>query len=94
MRVMFRLLAGLVFFLWLVNIASAENTQRSLQKIIASGELRVGTSLFPLWVMRAKDGRLIGSEIDMANRLAKDIKLKPILSLYEFNKLISALENN
>jgi polar amino acid transport system substrate-binding protein len=52
----------------------------------------VGVSIFPPWVMRAKDGQLIGSEIDMARRLAADMGIAPDIGLYEWQQLIPALE--
>jgi polar amino acid transport system substrate-binding protein len=69
-----------------------EKHQRDFKRIVSSGELRVGVSLFPPWVMRAKDGQLIGSEIDMANRLASDMGVKPVIALYDWEQLIAALE--
>ncbi len=73
----------------ITNPVSAE--QRSFQQILDSGSLRVGVSIFPPWVMRAKDGDLVGSEIDMARRLAADMGVTPELGLYEWQQLIPAL---
>lgn len=74
-------------------VAHAEPTAiRSFSKIIDSGELRIGVSIFPPWVLRAKDGQLVGSEIDMARRLAADMGLRAELGLYEWDQLIPALE--
>ncbi|WP_101758581.1 transporter substrate-binding domain-containing protein [Oceanicoccus sp. KOV_DT_Chl] len=86
----FTLLFSLLLTSFSVNAAQPSN--RDFSKIIASGELRVGVSIFPPWVMRAKDGELIGSEIDMARRLAADMGLRPELGLYEWEQLIPALE--
>lgn len=72
--------------------AVAQTPPRDFQQILASGELRIGVALFSPWVMRAKDGQLIGSEVDMARRLAADMKLTPQLSVYEWQQLIPALE--
>ncbi len=82
----------LVSLMVLSQLAVAEKPQRNFQAILDSGELRVGVSLFPPWVMRAKDGQLIGSEIDMARRLAADMSVSPQFGLYEWKKLIPALE--
>jgi polar amino acid transport system substrate-binding protein len=73
-------------------VGASEKPSRNFQAIVDSGELRVGVAIFPPWVMRAKDGQLIGSEIDMAHRLAKDMGLSAQLAEYEFNQLIPALE--
>lgn len=72
---------------------AVEKHQRDFKQILKSGELRVGVSLYPPWVMRAKDGQLIGSEIDMANRLAADMGIKPVIGLYEWEQLIPVLES-
>lgn len=73
--------------------AAEQQSVRSFQQIRDSGELRVGTTIFPPWVMRAKNGDLMGSEIDMAKKLSKDMGLKLKLSLYEWDQLIPALES-
>lgn len=44
----------------------------NLDKINERGTLRVGMSTFVPWAMRNKQGDLIGFEIDVAKRLAKD----------------------
>ncbi|WED24529.1 transporter substrate-binding domain-containing protein [Vibrio sp. JC009] len=54
--------------LTLPTIAATPN----LDKINERGTLRVGMSTFVPWAMRNKQGELIGFEIDVAKRLAKD----------------------
>jgi len=44
----------------------------NIDKINDRGTLRVGMSTFVPWAMRNKQGELIGFEIDVAKRLAKD----------------------
>lgn len=73
-------------------LASAE-APRTFDQIINSGSLRIGVSVFPPWVMRGKDGQLIGAEIDMGRRLAADMGLKPEFGEYEWKQLIPALNN-
>ena len=92
MRLMIK--SCLVFALLVCSVAlqAAEQPIRSFQKILDSGELRVGVALFPPWVMRSKNGDLIGSEADIANKLARDMELKPKYSVYQWNELIPALE--
>ena len=52
-------------------------TQEStLEKILKRGSLRVGMSTFVPWAMKDKTGKLIGFEIDVATRLAKDMGVK------------------
>jgi len=51
---------------------SAQANSKNLDKINERGTLRVGMSTFVPWAMRNKQGELIGFEIDVAKRLAKD----------------------
>ncbi|MCR8923779.1 transporter substrate-binding domain-containing protein [Dasania sp. GY-MA-18] len=64
----------------------------SWQQIIAQGELRVGLSLATPWVMKGKDGSLIGSEPDIASRLAQDMGLKLKLVELPWEQLVPALK--
>ncbi|MGF1692203.1 transporter substrate-binding domain-containing protein [Photobacterium kagoshimensis] len=48
----------------------------TLVEIKERGTLRVGLSTFVPWAMRDKQGELIGFEVDVARRLAKDAGLK------------------
>ena len=70
----------------------ADNALRTFEDIIESKELRVGTSLFTPWAMRGKDGSLIGSEVDIAHRLAADMGLTAKLSVYDWDQLIEVLQ--
>lgn len=78
----------LVFF---AAMATAGDGQRHFQQIIKSGELRIGVSLYPPWVMRSKAGELIGSEVDMGRRLAADMGVDASFGEYEWQQLIPAL---
>lgn len=44
-----------------------------LEEILKRGVIRVGMSTFVPWAMKDKEGNLIGFEVDVANRLAKDM---------------------
>ena len=44
-----------------------------LEQILKRGVIRVGMSTFVPWAMSNKEGKLIGFEVDVANRLAKDM---------------------
>lgn len=70
----------------------ADAPLNTIPSIIASGELKVGVSIFHPWVMQAKSGDFIGSEIDMANRLAKDMGLSAKFTVYDWKDLVTALE--
>ncbi len=65
---------------------------RGFQQIIDSGQIRVGVALFEPWVMRGKNNRLIGSEPDIARRLADDMGVQAEFRVYDWEKLIPALE--
>ena len=47
-----------------------------LEQVLKRGILRVGMSTFVPWAMQDKTGKLIGFEIDVATRVAKDMGVK------------------
>ncbi|MDC5805852.1 transporter substrate-binding domain-containing protein [Vibrio europaeus] len=55
-----------------ISLPSLASETPNLDKINERGTLRVGMSTFVPWAMRDKQGELIGFEIDVAKRLAKD----------------------
>jgi polar amino acid transport system substrate-binding protein len=64
-----------------------------LEKILKSGELKVGTSgSQPPFTMKAKDGSLIGYEIELARLLTDALNLKLKLVEKPFADLLPALE--
>lgn len=60
-----------IVFAFLLSLTVQANTP-NLDQIDQRGTLRVGMSTFVPWAMRDKQGELIGFEIDVAKRLAKD----------------------
>jgi len=62
-----------------------------LDSIQKSGEIKVGVSILPPWVMLDKKGELIGFEIDIAKQLAKDIGVKAVFKQYQWKQMIPAL---
>lgn len=56
--------------------ATSSDSTPNLDKIQERGTLKVGLSTFVPWAMRDKQGELIGFEVDVAKRLAKDSGLK------------------
>jgi polar amino acid transport system substrate-binding protein len=66
---------------------------RSLQEVRNHGTLRVGVALAAPWAMRDADGALTGFEIDVANKLAADMRVRAQIVVYEFDDLIPALES-
>lgn len=67
---------------------------RTMQQIRNEGTLRVGVALATPWALRNSERELEGFEIDVANRLAADIGVEPIIIVYEFAELVPALESN
>ncbi len=63
----------------------------TLKNILDSGTLRVGVSLFTPWTMKNEAGQLSGFEIDVANKLADDIGVKPKFNIYQWDQIIAAL---
>ena len=62
-----------------------------LETIKKRGKLRAGVSSFVPWVMRAKDGGLIGFEIDVAKKIAKDMDVDIEFVPTAFSGIIAAL---
>jgi polar amino acid transport system substrate-binding protein len=76
------LVTVLVMSTALAGAAAAGKIQRDLtaestiENALKRGVLRVGMSTFVPWAMKDKTGKLIGFEIDVANRLAQDTGVK------------------
>ncbi len=71
--------------------ASAGNRPGTLQSVLQKGTLRVGVSLFTPWTLKTADGELAGFEIDVAKQLAKDLGVKPVFHVLDWEKMIPAL---
>lgn len=67
---------------------AAEST---IEQVIKRGVLRVGMSTFVPWAMKDKTGKLIGFEIDVAERLAKDMGVKIEFVPTQWSGIIPAL---
>ena len=82
------LLLGALLALGLANTATA----RTLEEVLQTGALRVGVSLFTPWTMEDASEELIGFEVDVARKLAADLEVTPVLKVYTWDNLITALE--
>ncbi len=51
-------------------------SQSTIEQVLQRGVLRVGMSTFVPWAMKDKQGNLVGFEIDVARRLARDMGVK------------------
>ena len=77
--------------------ASAQSVSKDLAadsvlvQIQKRGKLRAGVSSFIPWVMRSKDGGLIGFEIDIATKVAKDMDVEIEFVPTAFSGVIAAL---
>ena len=91
------LTAFVVLVLALPWSASAENLRQELVKestletVLARGVLRVGMDIFQPWAMKDKSGDLIGFEIDVATRLAKDLGVEVEFVPTKWSGIIPAL---
>ena len=65
--------------------------ESALEQVLRRGALRVGMSTFVPWAMRNKTGRLIGFEIDLATRLARDMGVKVEFVPTKWDGIIPAL---
>ncbi|MDD9304499.1 MAG: transporter substrate-binding domain-containing protein [Desulfobacter sp.] len=88
---------GFIFLMLAVSTALAGQTGTALsnesiiEKIQKQGVLRVGMSTFVPWAMKDKKGKLIGFEIDVAEKLAKDMGVKIELVPTAWSGIIPAL---
>jgi polar amino acid transport system substrate-binding protein len=70
------------------------STVDMLAEIKKSGKLRVGVAEIVPWTMHDKDGKLVGFEIDVARKLARDMGVEVEFHPDEFRYLIPDLEAN
>jgi polar amino acid transport system substrate-binding protein len=87
-----------VFLLFsMSNTLQAESLQQklanesTLEQVLKRGVLRVGLSTFVPWAMKDKSGKLIGFEVDVARRLAKDMGVKIEFVPTKWSGIIPAL---
>jgi len=77
-RTLVSLMAGMMLF-GMTGAARAQDTGANLASesvieiIKERGALRIGLDFFVPWAMRAKNGELVGFEIDVATRVAEDM---------------------
>jgi polar amino acid transport system substrate-binding protein len=69
-------LAVLLIAIGTISIPEIQAEVSTLEKIQKRGAIKVGMSTFVPWAMKDKTGTLIGFEIDVATRLAKDMNVK------------------
>jgi polar amino acid transport system substrate-binding protein len=89
LRSLFLLIITFAFSQTLYANSAGNDIFYSIQK---KGEIKVGVSILPPWVMKDKKGELIGFEIDIAKQLAKDMGVKVKFKEYQWSKMIPALK--
>ncbi len=67
------------------------SSESTLSGILERGVIRVGNSTFAPWVMKDKTGKLVGFEIDVATRLAKDMGVSVQFVPTQWEGIIPAL---
>ncbi|MCP4116406.1 MAG: transporter substrate-binding domain-containing protein [Desulfobacteraceae bacterium] len=67
------------------------NPDSMVEQVLKRGVLRVGMSTFVPWAMKDKTGKLMGFEIDVATRLAKDMGVKVQFIPTKWSGIIPAL---
>ena len=91
-------LGVLVLAVLLTGAATAGELQQqltaesTLEQVLSRGTLKVGMDTFVPWAMKDKNGRLIGFEIDVATRLAKDMGVQVEFVPTQWDGIISALQ--
>ena len=63
-----------------------------LDDILDRRTIRIGVAEFVPWTIKTKSGELIGVEIDVAKKIASDMGVKPEFTVYEWEKIIPALQ--
>ncbi|MFM1991198.1 MAG: hypothetical protein RJA99_4155 [Pseudomonadota bacterium] len=84
--------AGTLAAAGLPATAFAQDTGPVIEQIRRRGTMRVGVATFMPWVMRDRAGELIGYEIDVSNRLAKDLGVKVEFVPTAWDGIIPALQ--
>jgi polar amino acid transport system substrate-binding protein len=87
------LIAGLALFAARETVAQTAPAagEGMLEQVMKRGVLRVGMSTFVPWAMQDKGGNFVGFEIDVANRLARDMGVKAEFIPTKWSGIIPAL---
>ena len=91
MKFIRRLFLLILAFTFSQTLYAGQHNNDVFYDIQKSGELKVGVSILPPWVMKSKDGGLVGFEIDIAKQLAKDMGVKVKFKEYQWSNMIPAL---
>ena len=83
----------LVFVFVLTYLIAGTAQADMFEKVLSSGKLKVGVSLFEPWAMQDKNGNLNGFEIQVARKLADDLGVKAEFKVVDWENIIDMLEN-
>ncbi len=96
-RLVLLLILSSFLTLGMISSATAKSVRQdltmesTLEQVMKRGVLRVGMSTFVPWAMKGKSGELVGFEIDIARRLAKDMGVKIEFVPTKWSGIIPAL---
>lgn len=65
----------------------------ALQDILNRGTVRVGVASFAPWAMRSNKGDLVGFDVEVANKLAADMKVDADIQVLPWTGIINALNS-
>jgi polar amino acid transport system substrate-binding protein len=69
----------------------AGTSQSQIDDILKRGVLKVGLDIFVPWAFKDKDGNLVGFEVDVATKLAKDMGVEVEFVPTEWSGIVPAL---
>lgn len=90
MRLRKALLRLLPFLLLSISVPATADV---LDDMLERGTVRFGVAVFVPWTMMSESGELIGFEVDLAKKIAKDMGLKAEIKLYPWDEVIPALQS-
>ena len=76
---------------WAQDAAKQLSSESVIETIKKRGTMRVGLDFFVPWAMRAKNGELVGFEVDVATKVAEDMGVKLELVPTAWDGIIPAL---
>ena len=74
-----------------MGAAAAQAPESAIERIQKRGSMMVGMATFVPWAMRNEQGQLVGFEVDVATKLAKDLDVKLELVPTAWDGIIPAL---
>jgi polar amino acid transport system substrate-binding protein len=85
---------ALIALVTLTGLVAAQARSDLIDDIMRRGVMKVGVDVFVPWVFKDKTGNLVGFEIDVASRLAKEMGVKVEFVETKWSGIIPALLTN